>query len=247
MLEDRNIDIDKFLQLPVATVQQFRTQAMKILDDYLADSNRQPMLMMLDSLGQLSTTKEVTDIAAGSETKDMTRAALIKGAFRVLDARLGAAQVAMIITNHTYDEQGSMYPQKIMSGGSGLKYAADGIYFFSKSKARDSNKDIIGAIISIVTNKSRMSVENKRTQVLLDHKKGLNRYYGLLDLAEKYGIITKDSTRYAFPNGKKAFESVIYKNPEEWFTKDVLDLIDSVCETEFGYGGGEAAAEVEEA
>ena len=81
-------------------------------------------MLCLDSLGMLSTTKEVDDTADGKETRDMTRAQVLKAAFRVLTLKLGKAKVPMIVTNHTYDVVGSMFPTKEMGGGSGLKYAA---------------------------------------------------------------------------------------------------------------------------
>ena len=90
------------------------------------------MFICLDSLGMLSTTKEVEDTAEGKETRDMTRAQVLKAAFRVLTLKLGKGKVPMVVTNHTYDSMGSMFPTKEMGGGSGLKYAASSIVFLSK-------------------------------------------------------------------------------------------------------------------
>ena len=93
MLEERGIDVSRTYLIPVTTIQEFRTQAVRILDKYLEvdESDRQPMLMVLDSLGMLSTEKEVSDISDGKDTRDMTRAQLIRGAFRVLTLKLGRA------------------------------------------------------------------------------------------------------------------------------------------------------------
>ena len=90
MVEDRGIDSKRMVILPVATVQEFRTQALKVLDTYTQteESKRKPMFMCLDSLGMLSTTKEVEDTAGGKETRDMTRAQVLKAAFRVLTLKL---------------------------------------------------------------------------------------------------------------------------------------------------------------
>ena len=79
----------------------------------------------------LSTTKEVTDISEGKETKDMTRAQLVKGAFRVLTLKLGKAGIPLLVTNHTYKQVGTMFPQDVMGGGSGIQYAASTIIFLS--------------------------------------------------------------------------------------------------------------------
>ena len=100
-------------------------------------------MFVLDSLGMLSTSKEIEDTEAGKETRDMTRAQVLKGAFRVLTLKLGLANVPMIVTNHTYDVVGSYIPTKEMGGGSGLKYAASTIVYLSKKKEKDGT-DVVG-------------------------------------------------------------------------------------------------------
>lgn len=106
MFADRGVDIKRIAVIPVSTVQEFRTQAIKILEKYIENDVKLPMLFVLDSLGNLSTEKEISDISEGKDTRDMTRAQLIKGAFRVLTLKLGKAKVPLIITNHTYDVMG---------------------------------------------------------------------------------------------------------------------------------------------
>ena len=179
--------------VPVVTVQQFRNQAISILDKYAETpkDKRPPMMFCLDSLGMLSTTKEMEDTQAGKETKDMTRAQIVKAAFLVLTLKLGKAKVPLVITNHTYDVIGSMFPQKEMGGGSGLKYAASSIVYLSKKKEKDGT-EIIGNIIHCKNYKSRLTKENKVVDVRLTYDKGLDRYYGLLDLALKHNIFKSD-------------------------------------------------------
>ena len=238
-LSNRGIDTKRVAIIPVATVQEFRTQAVKMLDKYLEQkSDRPPMLFVLDSLGNLSTDKEMQDIADGKDTRDMTRAQLVRGAFRVLTLKLGKAQVPLIVTNHVYDVVGSYTPMKKMGGGSGLEYAASTIVFLSKKKDKtlDDDNGRTGAVITAHLKKSRMTIEDKRIETWLNYSAGLDKYYGLLDLAEKYGVIKKVSTRYEFPNGAKAFESQIKKDPEKFFTKDILDAIEKGCQDDFLYG-----------
>jgi len=237
MLYDRGVDTKRIAVMPVATIQEFRTQAIKILDKYMENKKDKPkMMFVLDSLGNLSTEKEISDMTDGKDTRDMTRAQLIRGAFRVLTLKLGKAQVPMIVTNHVYDVVGSYVPVKKMGGGSGLEYAASTIIFFGKKKDKDKDNAVTGAIITAVLKKARLTIENKKVETLLDYSAGLDKYYGLLDLAEKFGIFKKISNKYELPNGEKAFESVILKNPEKYFTKEILDQIDSFCEAEFKYG-----------
>ena len=239
MLQDRGVDVKRIAIMPVATIQEFRTQAVKILDKYLEQKHgdRLPMMFVLDSLGNLSTEKEMSDIAEGKDTRDMTRSQLIRGAFRVLTLKLGKANVPLIVTNHVYDVIGSYVPMKKMGGGSGLEYAASSIIFLSKKKDKDkSDNSITGAIITANLKKARLTIENKKVETLLNYADGLDPYYGLIDLAEKFGIFKKVSTRFEMPNGDKVFESVIEKNPEKYFTKEVLDQIDEACKGEFLYG-----------
>ena len=122
MIEQRGIDSSRMAILPVTTVQEFRYQALQVLDYYEREGGGTPLLLCLDSLGMLSTTKEIQDTEEGKETRDMTRAQIVKATFRVLTLKMGKLKVPMIMTNHTYDVVGSMFPTKEMGGGSGLKY-----------------------------------------------------------------------------------------------------------------------------
>ena len=237
MVIDRGIDPKRMVMMPVTTVQEFRTQALKVLDKYLErdEADRQPMFLCLDSLGMLSTTKEVEDTAEGKETRDMTRAQVLKAAFRVLTLKLGRAKVPMVVTNHTYDVVGSMFPTKEMGGGTGLKYAASSIVYLSKRKEKDGT-EIVGNIIHCKNHKSRLTRENKIVDVRLTYDKGLDRYYGLLELAEKYEIFKKVSTRFELPDGSKQFGKTILNEPEKYFTEDIMHQLNLAAETEFKYG-----------
>ena len=240
MVVDRGIDPKRMVILPVTTVQEFRTQSLKVLDAYLQQSSdiRRPLFLALDSLGMLSTTKEVEDTADGKETRDMTRAQVLKAAFRVLTLKLGKAKVPMVVTNHTYDVVGSMFPTKEMGGGSGLKYAASTIVYLSKKKEKEGT-EVIGNIIHCKTHKSRLSKENMMVDVRLRYETGLDKYYGLLDLATKYGIFKQVSTRIELPDGTKQYAKSIYADPEKYFTDDILKQIDEAAQKEYSYGNPE--------
>ena len=237
MVVSRGIDPKRMGIFPVTTVQEFRTQALKVLDTYLLqhESERKPMFLCLDTLGMLSTTKEVEDTAEGKETRDMTRAQVLKAAFRVLTLKLGRAKVPMVVTNHTYDVVGSMFPTKEMGGGSGLKYAASSIVYLSRKKEKDGT-EVIGHIIHCKNHKSRLTVENKIVDVRLTYDKGLDKYYGLLELAEKHGIFSKVSTRYELPDGSKQFGKTIMNDPETYFTDEIMTQLEDCASKEFKYG-----------
>jgi len=237
MVVDRGIDPERMVIAPVTTVQEFRTQAIKILDKYMEQdvSTRKPLFLCLDSLGMLSTTKEVEDTSDGKETRDMTRAQVLKAAFRVLTLKLGKAKVPMVVTNHTYDSMGSMFPTKEMGGGSGLKYAASSIIFLSKKKEKDGT-EVVGNIVHCKNHKSRLTIENKMVDVRLTYDKGLDKYYGLLELAEKYEIFKKVSTRYEMPDGTKQYGKSILNDPEKYFTQEIMDKLEVAADKEFRYG-----------
>jgi len=246
-LRDRGIDSKRVAIVPVATVQEFRTQAVKILDRYLEGKEKPPMVFVLDSLGNLSTDKEMADIADGKDTRDMTRAQLVRGAFRVLTLKLGKAKVPLIVTNHVYDVVGSYVPMKKMGGGSGLEYAASTIIFLSKKKDKIlDDGDRTGAVITAHLKKSRMTVEDKKVETRLNYSAGLDPYYGLLSFAEKFGVVKKVSNKYEFPDGTKAFESQVKKEPEKFFTPELLDQINKHCEAEFLYGKTNITEEIED-
>jgi RecA/RadA recombinase len=238
MIVSRGVDATRMVIVPVATVQEFRNQSIKVLDKYLEqpEDKRKPLMFVLDSLGMLSTTKEMEDTAEGKETRDMTRSQIVKSTFRVLTLKLGRAKVPMIMTNHTYDVIGSMYPQKEMGGGSGLKYAASSIIYLGKRKEKDADNEVIGNIIHCKNYKSRLTKENAQIDVRLTYKSGLDRYYGLLDIAEEEGIFKKVSTRYEMPDGTKVFGKSINDEPEKYFTKEILKQIDEATKKKFLYG-----------
>ena len=238
MMSKRGVDTKRVIIAEPDTIEKFRTHAMKILDSYEKQpkESRPPMMMVLDSLGLLSTNKEVEDVSEGKDVRDMTKSQVIKGAFRVLTLKLAQVGVPMLATNHVYELVGSYVPTKEMGGGSGLKYAASTIAYLSKKKEKDGDGDVIGNIIKVKMHKSRFTKEHSQVEVLLTYDKGLDRYYGLLDLAEKYNIFKKVSTRYELPDGKTAFGKQINSDPEKYYTPEVMEQLEVAAGKEFKYG-----------
>ena len=122
-----------------------------------------------------------------------------------------------------------------MGGGSGLKYAASTIIYLSKAKEKEGT-EVVGNIIKAKTAKSRLSKENKEVQVrLYFDDRGLDRYYGLLELGEIGGIWKNVAGRYEI-NGKKVYGKQILANPDEYFTPEVMQALDEIAQKEFSYG-----------
>ena len=237
LLESRGIDLERVGIINVVTIEQFRNRALTVVDKYLGleESDRKPMMFVLDSLGMLSTEKEIKDALDDKQVRDMTKSQLVKGAFRMLTLKLGQANVPLIVTNHTYDVIGAYVPTKEMGGGSGLKYAASTIVYLSKKKEKDG-KDIIGNIIKAKTAKSRLSKENQEVLIRLYYdERGLDRYYGLLELGELGGLWKNVAGRYEM-NGKKIYAKQILADPETYFTDEVMQALDEIAQKQFSYG-----------
>jgi RecA/RadA recombinase len=240
MMEERGIDTTRVIVAEPDTIQKFKTHALKMIEAYekQPEDKRPHMMFVLDSLGLLSTSKEMEDSLEGKDVRDMTKSQIIKAAFRVLTLKLAKVKIPLLVTNHVYELIGSYVPTKELGGGTGLKYAASTIAMLSKRKEKDTDGDVVGNIIKIKMYKSRLSKEHAQVEVLLTYDKGLNRYYGLLDLAEKYKIFNKVSTRYELPNGNKVFGKEINNNPEKYYTKEVLVRLEEAAKKEYSYGAG---------
>ena len=237
LLKSRGIDLDRLVVINVVTIEEFRVKALKAVDKYLQMpiEDRKPCMFVLDSLGMLSTEKEIRDALDDKQVRDMTKSQLVKGAFRMLTLKLGQANIPLIVTNHTYDVIGSYVPTKEMGGGSGLKYAASTIIYLSKKKEKDG-KEVIGNIIKAKTHKSRLSKENKIVEIRLFYDdRGLDRYYGLLELGEIGGLWKNVAGRYEI-GGKKLYAKQILSEPETYFTDDVMQALDEIAQNEFSYG-----------
>ena len=237
LLESRGIDTTRLVVVNVVTIEEFRSKALRAIDIYLKkdEEERKPCMFVLDSLGMLSTEKEITDALNDKQVRDMTKSQLVKGAFRMLTLKLGQANVPLIVTNHTYDVIGAYVPTKEMGGGSGLKYAASTIVYLSKKKEKDG-KEVIGNIIKAKTHKSRLTKENRQVEVRLYYdERGLDKYYGLLELGEIGGMWKNVAGRYEI-NGKKLYAKQILANTEEYFTEEVMQKLDTIAKEYFSYG-----------
>ena len=237
LLESRGVDINRTVVVNVVTIEEFRSKALKAVDLYMKKpaEDRKPCMFVLDSLGMLSTEKEITDALNDKQVRDMTKSQLVKGAFRMLTLKLGQANIPMIVTNHTYDVIGSYVPTKEMGGGSGLKYAASTIIYLSKKKEKDGT-EVVGNIIKAKTAKSRLSKENQEVEVRLFYdERGLDRYYGLLELGELSGLWKNVAGRYEI-NGKKLYAKEILKNPDQYFAEEVMQQLDAAAKQQFSYG-----------
>jgi len=237
LLESRGIDTARLVVVNVVTIEEFRGKALKAVDIYskTEEESRKPCMFVLDSLGMLSTEKEITDALNDKMVRDMTKSQLVKGAFRMLTLKLGQANIPLIVTNHTYDVIGSYVPTKEMGGGSGLKYAASTIIYLSRKKEKDG-KEVVGNIIKAKTHKSRLSKENKEVEIRLYYdERGLDRYYGLLELGEKHGVFKRKCNRIIVGESS-VYPSSILADPDKYFTEEIMQGLEEAANEEFSYG-----------
>lgn len=234
MMEDRGLDTSRVIISEPETIQIFRHHCITALNAYGENKDSPPLLIVLDSLGNLPTTKEMEDSTDGKETKDMTKAGVIRATFRVLTLKAAKVGVPILFTNHTYDSM-DLYSQKKSSGGLGPIYASSTVAMLSKKKEKDGT-EVIGNIVHVKMYKSRLSKENAMVDVKITYKNGLDKYYGLLDLAEKYKIFKKVSTRYELPDGRKVFGKEINEHPENVYTEEILQQLDAAAKEEYKYG-----------
>jgi len=167
LVESRGIDTSRLVVVNVVTIEEFRGKALKAVDLYLKkpEGERKPCMFVLDSLGMLSTEKEITDALNDKQVRDMTKSQLVKGAFRMLTLKLGKDVEIRLY----YDER------------------------------------------------------------------GLDRYYGLLELGEIGGLWKNVAGRYEM-DGKKIYAKQILANPKEYFTEEVMQQLDQIARKEFSYG-----------
>ena len=237
LFRDRGLDPSRVWHFPIDTIEEFRTQMIRILDNLLKtpEKDRKPLLIILDSLGMLASQKELQDAMDDKQVRDMTKSQTIKSVFRIITSKLGKLKIPMIVTNHTYKTMNPYGDPTDMGGGSGLKYAASTIITLTKSKEKDSSKEIIGNIIKVKTYKSRLTKENTQiaTRLFFDSR-GLDEYYGLLELGEKHGIFIRKGNRILVGESS-VYPSAILADPLKYFTKEVMQALDEAASKEFKY------------
>ena len=238
LFRDRGLDPARVWHFPIDTIEEFRTQMIRILDNLLKtpEKDRKPLLVILDSLGMLASQKELQDAMDDKQVRDMTKSQTIKSVFRIITSKLGKLKIPMIVTNHTYDVIGSYVPTKEMGGGTGLKYAASTIIYLGKKKEKEGT-ELVGNIIKCEAKKSRLTKEGSKVETrLYFDERGLDKYYGLLELGEQYGVFKRKGNRIVVGESS-VYPSAILKDPEKYFTEGVMQQLEEAAKKEFSYGG----------
>jgi len=183
-LENFDIDTDRVLHTPIEHVEQLKFDIIRQLDS-MEKGDR--VFILIDSVGNLASKKELEDALDEKSVADMTRAKALKGLFRMVTPYLNTKDIPLLCVNHTYKEIG-MYPKDIMSGGTGIYYSANQVFFIGRRQLKDG-ADVSGYEFIIKVEKSRFVKENSKIPITVTFSGGLDKYSGLFDMAVAGGFI----------------------------------------------------------
>lgn len=180
------IDMDRVIHTPITDVEQLKFDITKQLNDLDKKDN---VCIVIDSIGNLASKKEVDDAMDGKSVADMSRAKQMKSLFRIVTPHLNLKDIPLICVNHTYKEIG-LYPKDIVSGGTGAYYSADAIWIIGRQQEKDGT-EIKGYNFVINIEKSRHVREKSKIPIMVTFEGGIMKWSGLLEVAEKGGYIVK--------------------------------------------------------
>ena len=182
------IDTDRVLHTPITDIEQLKFDVMGQLQN-LERNDR--VIIVIDSIGNLASKKEVEDALEGKSVADMSRAKQIKSLFRMITPHLTLKDIPMVVVNHTYKEIG-MFPKDIVGGGTGSYYSADNIFIIGRQQEKDG-QEVTGYNFIINVEKSRYVKEKSKIPVSVSFDGGISKWSGLLDLALESGHVVKPS------------------------------------------------------
>ena len=182
------IPMDRVLHTPITDVEQLKFDVMKQMDQI---DRGEKVIVIIDSIGNLASKKEVEDALNEKAVADMSRAKQIKSLFRMVTPHLTLKDIPMVVVNHTYKEM-SLFPKDIVSGGTGSYYSADNIYIIGRQQEKEG-KDVVGYNFVINVEKSRHVKEKSKIPITVTHDGGISRWSGLLDIALEGGFVVKPS------------------------------------------------------
>jgi RecA/RadA recombinase len=186
--ETFGIDQSRVLHSPLTDIEQLKFDIMQQLQDI---NRGDKLIIVLDSIGNLASKKEVEDALEGKSVADMSRAKQVKSLFRMVTPHLNLKDIPMIVVNHTYKEIG-MFPKDIVGGGTGSYYSADNIYIIGRQQEKDGT-EVVGYNFIINVEKSRYVKEKSKIPINVSFDGGISRWSGLLDIALESGFVTKPS------------------------------------------------------
>lgn len=183
-----NMDTSRILHIPVMDMEEFKFDVIKQLENL---ERGERAIFIIDSLGNMSSRKELDDAIDGKSVQDMSRAKQMKSIFRMITPYLNHLDIPMVAVNHIYMEQG-LYPKAIVSGGTGVYLSADNIYILGRQQEKDGT-EISGYNFIINVEKSRYVKEKSKIPISVSFDDGVSKWSGLLDIALELGFVQKPS------------------------------------------------------
>jgi len=215
------IDTERVLHTPITDVEQLKHDIMNQLQNI---DKADKVIIILDSIGNLASKKEVEDSIEGKSVADMSRAKQMKSLFRMVTPHLTIKDIPMVVVNHTYKEIG-LYPKDIVGGGTGSYYSADTIWILGRQQDKDGT-EIVGYNFIINVEKSRYVREKSKIPVTVSFDGGINKWSGLLDIALEGNFVTKPSNGWYAKVDQETGEVLEKKRfadtQTEEFWKDIL-------------------------
>lgn len=182
------IGLDRVVHTPITDIEELKFDLMKQLGELQRDDK---VVIVIDSVGNLASKKEVEDAENQKSVADMSRAKSLKSLFRMVTPHLTLKDIPLIVVNHTYKEIG-LYPKDIVGGGTGIYYSADTIWILGRQQDKDGT-EIQGYHFVINVEKSRYVKEKSKIPITVSYEGGIKKWSGLLDLAIEGGYVVKPS------------------------------------------------------
>jgi len=186
--ETFEIDMERVLHTPLTDIEQLKFDIMQQLQEI---NRGDKLIIILDSIGNLASKKEVEDALEGKSVADMSRAKQVKSLFRMVTPHLNLKDISLVVVNHTYKEIG-MFPKDIVGGGTGSYYSADNIYILGRQQEK-TGTEITGYNFIINVEKSRYVKEKSKIPISVSFDGGIQKYSGLVDIAIEGGFLSKPS------------------------------------------------------
>jgi RecA/RadA recombinase len=236
------IDTDRVIHTPITDIEQLKFDIMKQIEGIERGDH---VIVVIDSIGNLASKKEVEDALEGKSAADMTRAKQLKSLFRMITPHLTLKDIPCVVVNHTYMEIG-MFPKAIVGGGTGAYYSADNIFILGRQQEKEGT-EIVGYNFIINVEKSRYVKEKSKIPVSVSFDGGISRWSGLLDIALESGHVIKPSNGWYSKVNKDTGEVEDRKyrikdtdNKEFWMSILTTKSFNDFVKSKYSIGQGEA-------
>ena len=236
--ETFGIDMDRVLHTPITDIEQLKFDIMQQMQNV---ERGDKLIIVIDSIGNLASKKEVEDALEQKSAADMTRAKQLKSLFRMVTPHLTLKDIPMVVVNHTYKEIG-MFPKDIVGGGTGSYYSADNIFILGRQQEKDGN-ELTGYNFIINVEKSRYVKEKSKIPVSVSFDGGISKFSGLLDLALESGHVTKPKAGWYQKAGEeKNYREKDTDNKDFWMSILLDKSFYEFVKTKYSIGVGNMIA-----